>query len=157
EESEGIPRALADPLLLTSLAREAEDRGEHARPAPAVLADHGVLEHAHVREQMDGLERARDAEPRDLVRLESHDAAPVEHDIALVRLVQPRDGIEQRGLARAVRPDHADDLALAHLEIEPVERGQPSEPLREAPDLEQAHARSSPASPTAAGAGSRPA
>src|SRR5882762_5241887 len=38
---------------------------------------------------------------------------------------------QRRRLARAVRPEEAEDLALTHLEIEPVDRDERAEALRE--------------------------
>ncbi len=137
EEREGFGRPLPNPLLLFPLPREAEHAGEQPGPAPAVLADHGVLQHGHVREQVDGLERPGDAEPGDLRGLQRHDALPLEPHVAVVGPVQAGDGVEQRRLARPVRTDHADDLAQLHLEVQPVQRGQSAEPLRDPADLEQ--------------------
>jgi hypothetical protein len=45
------------------------------------------------------------------VRLEPDDRAAVQADRALVRAVQPRDGVEQRCLAGPVRADQPGDLA----------------------------------------------
>src|SRR3989304_1130875 len=47
-----------------------------------------------------------------------------------------RDAVERRGLARAVRADEPEDLALAHLERDGVERREAPEPLGEPADRE---------------------
>ena len=43
---------------------------------------------------------------------------PAKTDVAVGGLVDARDEVEQRRLAGAVRPDHADDLALVDVEVE---------------------------------------
>src|SRR5262249_37657990 len=62
-----------------------------------------------------------------------------EGDAALVRAVDPGDDVEQRGLARAVRPDEANDLAVVDVEIDRIERNEPAEAAGEAAAGEQAH------------------
>ena len=77
---------------------------------------------------------------RDLVRLQADDALAVERDVALVRPVDAGDQVEERRLAGAVRPDHADDLALVDVQVEvrrrPSGRRTPATRLVE---LEQRH------------------
>ena len=51
------------------------------------------------------------AEPGALVRVEAADVAPVDSHPAGRGRQQPGDGVEQRGLAGAVRTDQARDLA----------------------------------------------
>ena len=41
---------------------------------------------------------------------------------------QPAEGADQRGLARPVGPEQAEDLAVAHGQAHAVDRGQPAEP-----------------------------
>ena len=45
------------------------------------------------------------------------------------RVVDPGDDVEERGLARAVRPDQADDRAARDVEADVVDRDQAAEPL----------------------------
>ena len=73
------------------------------------------------------------------VRRRAQQALAVEDDLALVRLVEPRDQVEERRLAGAVRADQADDLALAHVERDVVDRDDPAEPPRHVLDREQRH------------------
>src|SRR5207237_1409473 len=77
---------------------------------------------------------------RDLVRVEADDAAPVEHDVARVRPEDARDQVEERRLAGPVRADHADDLALANLQVELADHAQAAERLAHAVQLEQRRA-----------------
>jgi hypothetical protein len=48
----------------------------------------------------------------------------------------PRDQVEDGGLARSVGPDHADDLSLRHLQIQPVHGRQSPKPHGEPAQLE---------------------
>ena len=62
-----------------------------------------------------------------------------ELDLALVRRVEPGDHVERGRLAGAVRPDQADDLAVQHVERDPVEGDDPAEPASDIPQREQGH------------------
>ena len=48
-------------------------------------------------------------------------------NVAGARLVEPAQAIEERGLAGAVRPDQAEDLALMHVEGHAVQRDDAAE------------------------------
>src|SRR6185437_13318404 len=96
-----------------------------------------VLFHGQIQEKAQRLEGARDPAARDLVRLEAEDRLPLEANVPGVGLVDARHEVEQRRLARAVRPDHADDLALVDVQVEPVDAREAAEVLRHALDLEQ--------------------
>ena len=85
------------------LGLEARDR---------VRADEHVLEHGHRREELDVLERARDAELDDAARRRVQERLAVEDDVARVEPVEPRDHVERRRLAGAVRADQAEDRAF---------------------------------------------
>ena len=98
---------------------------------------HDVLLHRHVQEQPQRLERARDPARGDLVRLEAEQRLALEPDVAGVGLVDAGDEVEERRLAGAVRPDHADDLALVDVQVELVDAREPAEALRDALELEQ--------------------
>ncbi len=89
----------------------AEDRAEHAGVRAHVPADHHVLQRRQVLEQADVLERARDAALGDLVRLQPVERLAVEGEVPAVGAVDAGEHVEQRGLAGAVRPDQAVDLA----------------------------------------------
>ena len=76
-------------------------------------ADHDVVEHGHARERSHDLEGAADAEPADAIGRQADDERPVDSSLAAVGAQEAVQQIEQRGLAGAVRPDDADDLAGA--------------------------------------------
>src|SRR4029079_8403210 len=103
----------------------------------AVCGRHHVLPHGHVQEQPQRLERAGDPLARDLVGLEAADALTREPDVALGRLVDAGDEVEQRRLARAVRPDHAHDLALVDVEVELRHARETAERHRDLLEFEQ--------------------
>ena len=86
-----------------------------------------VVEHRERREQADVLERPRDAHPRKLMRAEIFRGLRAEGNAAIRRLINARDQIEQRGFARAVRPDEAHELARADLEVHFRNRRQSAE------------------------------
>src|SRR5207244_4722671 len=57
------------------------------------------------------LERTAHPAPRKFERRHAGDVLAAEFDVARARLDLAQDAVEERGLARAIRPDHADDLA----------------------------------------------
>src|SRR5437867_2553972 len=59
-----------------------------------------------------------------------------EADAPRVRREEPRDDVEEGGLAGAVRPDHREDLAGLDAEAHARQRGQRPEPLGDVVDLE---------------------
>ena len=100
-------------------------------------AHHHVLEHRHLGEGLELLEGARHAEPADLVGPESGDGMAVQQHLARVRRLKAREQIEERGLARAVGTDDADQLARAHLEGDVVVGHEPAEALRHPAHVQQ--------------------
>src|SRR5438067_225037 len=82
---------------------------------------------------------ARDPAADDAVRRRAQQAAPVEDDLAVVRPVEPRDQVEDRRLAGAVRPDQPDDLALTDVERDVVDGNDPAEAPRQLLDRKQGH------------------
>ena len=65
------------------------------------------------------------------MRRQAADFRALEADRAGARAQSAGDQIERRALARAVRPDEAEDLALAHFEGHLVDRQESSEALGE--------------------------
>src|SRR5207342_2907334 len=96
-----------------------------------------VLQHRHVREQVHVLERAGDPELRYLMRAQSDDAVAEERDLSRVGRIEAGDDVEQRALARSVRPDHAEDLARIDMHVEPSERRESAELLADPLDLQE--------------------
>ena len=62
-------------------------------------------------------------------------------DVARARLIEPAEAIEQRGLAGAVRPDQAEDLALLHVERHAIQRDDAAEHDADVANREQGSGR----------------
>ena len=127
--------------LLAAGPRQPQYRLPRHRPGPAVGGGHHVLQHGHVHEQPQRLERARDPEPGDDVRRPARDRLCCprlgdEPDVSRARLVHAGDHVEDRGLARAVRPDDADHLTLADLQVQLGQGAQPAERQGQPVELE---------------------
>src|SRR4051812_38184238 len=80
-----------------------------------------VIDHRHLGKRLHDLERAREAEPCDLVRPRAGDIAVLEVHPAGGRRMNAGDEIDQRCLAGPVRADQADDLALVDGEADAVD------------------------------------
>lgn len=96
--------------------------GRLAHPEPVGDA----LLHRHVRKQgvvlEDGVHLAREGR-------QVGDVPPGEFDPALVGLFEPRDQPQQRGLARAGRPEQGEELAVPDPQVDPGHRGRVPEGL----------------------------
>ena len=110
-------------------------------PTERVPADEDVLEDGHRTEQVDVLERPGDAPPHDLVRRGAQQRRAVELDLAGIRRVEPRDDVEHRRLARAVRADQARHDAPVDVEGDAVQSHDAAEPQRDVPHREQHRAQ----------------
>src|SRR3546814_3011384 len=98
-----------------------------------------VLQHGHLVEHPRNLEGPSDPHRRDAVDRPVRDAAAAEGDGPAAGRVDPVDDVEKGGLAGAVRPDDALNLAFLDVEIDSVEHGKAAENLLQPPYLEQAH------------------
>jgi hypothetical protein len=87
-----------------------------------------------VLEELDVLEGARDAPAGDLMRRHPRDVLAGEGQAARGRIVDPRDQVEDGGLARTVGADDGEDLTRLHVEAHAVQRPDAAEvdlqPLR---------------------------
>ena len=119
---------------MAALARG--DRVEQRHPQ--IVGDR----HAHERARQ--LEAAREPEPGALVRGQPVELPAVEAHRAGLVGERAAQAVDQRALARSVRPDQADALARRDVEVDAVERDEAAEALAEAFDLEEgAHGTSS--------------
>ena len=89
------------------------------------------LERREIGEQLIDLERARDAEPHALVRLQVRNVAPVEPDAAGARPQYAGQEIDERGLAGAVRADQRVARAALDLQRDVARGGDAAEALVE--------------------------
>src|SRR5205085_36872 len=95
------------------------------------------LEHGHTRKRADDLERAADAATADRARTKSGDRCLAISNVAAVGREEAVQHVEQRGLARPVRTDHAEDLVRTDGEAHVVERLEPEERFRDAANVHQ--------------------
>ena len=98
---------LGRPALFLRGMTSAQHAAEPAAPQP----DQHIVEHAHRAEQLRGLVGAGDAGARHLPGRRSGKLVVAQADAAGVRPVEAADHVEHGGLAGAVRPDHAGDVA----------------------------------------------
>ena len=96
--------------LLVAGPAEPGERRERAVADVLVPAEHEVVEHREVREQLDVLEGAGHAELGDGVRLEADQLLAVELHRALLRPVDAGQHVEDAGLAGAVGADDREQL-----------------------------------------------
>ena len=141
-------------LRQARVGAEREQRRAQRRPLAAERADGDIVETLRSSTRSMCWKVRAMPSARDRVRRQVGDRPAGEGDLAGVGDVEPGDHVDQRGLARAVRSDQADDLALAHVEIDPVERLHAAELLGDAAHAQQRARR--PASGCRAGGSSAP-
>src|SRR5229473_2866325 len=103
-------------------------------------ADADVLAHAEVGEGARDLEGAGEAEAPDAMRPEAVQHGPGERDRAAARPERAGDDVEERGLARAIRADETEDLALSEIEAHVAHRVERAELARRLSDREEGRA-----------------
>src|SRR4029450_6834390 len=94
-----------------------------------------------------------DPEPVDPVRGQADDVRALEPDPASIGTIVPRDHVEERRLASAVRPDDAHDLSPGHLKADRIVRDEPAKASR---DVDKAQQRGGHRIATPTGAAPRP-
>ncbi len=99
-----------------------------------------VLGHGHRTEGRRHLKGASDAEPPNVARLESDDAAIGEFDIAAIGRELPVDHVETGRFPRPVGADQRQELAFADVEADVLDRVHAAESLRQVANAEHAHA-----------------
>src|SRR5262249_481919 len=140
EQLESAPLGIA---LFAQRRAVSQDRADDAGPGARVPADHHVLERREVREQADVLEGARDTGDRHFVGRQAGQRLGVEHEAPTVGRVDPRQHVEERGLAGAVWADQAEDFAGRDLERHFAQRLHAAEALADPLGAEAAHEVSS--------------
>ncbi len=88
--------------------------------APRLHRDPHVLERGQVGEHAEDLERSADPETGPPMHPHPGDVAVVEADFSAIRRDEPGEHVEERRLARAVRPDQAMELAGHHVQVDVV-------------------------------------
>jgi hypothetical protein len=123
--------------LFAARAAQVEQRVEHVGLQVCVAAELDVVEHRHAAKQRDVLEAAPQAHAGALRRGNARDVLALEPDAAARGPVEARDGVEQRGLARAVGPDHGGDGARLHIKADASQCLHAAEGQRYAVNLQQ--------------------
>src|SRR5438067_8401293 len=114
-------------------------RGQHA------------VHDAHAEKDFPGLKGPRETDPPDLVRFHADERARMTRDgqqyVAGTRSMKSRYTMEESRLARSIRTDQADDLAVVDVKIHMIDRSQAAERAGEAAHIEErrmtGHARTS--------------
>jgi hypothetical protein len=104
-----------------------------------VRSNQHVVDDGHSLERAVVLEGAQDAAGGDAVRRQAEDRLAGEAHLAAGGGIRAGDEVEGGALAGAVRPDHAEDLAFAHLEVEAVHGEQTAEALGQVADFKNGH------------------
>jgi len=102
-----------------------------------VAADHDVLNHGHVEEQLQVLKRPGHAQGGDAVWRQAAEFMSVKPDGAGGGLVKATQGIEQGGFARAVGTDDGVNQAFGRLETDPGQGHDAAEALFQSFDDQQ--------------------
>jgi hypothetical protein len=136
DEAQQLTRAVVGRLLLAAVERRVQHHAGEPRTQPRVHADLHVLDRRHRPEQLDVLERARNAGLGHEVRPLGGDVAPEELDAPRGGLVEPGHAVEERRLARAVRADERDDALPGDGERDVVDRHKAAEDLRDVRGLQ---------------------
>src|SRR5438552_15378180 len=103
------------------------------------LSGEHVVEGRELGKDADELERPTHPARADTVRSHADEALAAQPDVTRVRRERARDAVEERGLARTVRPDQPDDLPRLDGDVDAGQRREPAEVLGDAADLEEAH------------------
>src|SRR5204863_9117250 len=92
------------------------------RAAVLLAGEDQVLAHRELREDLQELEGAADAEAVQVAGPHAGDRAAIDAHIPRGGRELPEDAVEERRLARAIRSDEAQDLTLVHVEGHAVDR-----------------------------------
>ncbi len=110
---------------------ETGDGGADAVNMMAVETGQNVVEYGAVAKQLDLLKGPPNAPRGNNVSGKRGDVFAAEHDCAGVRPDDAGDGVDQRRLARAVRPDQAANFAGFHFNSDAAHRGDPAKADRD--------------------------
>src|SRR3972149_2800401 len=108
--------------LLLAGGPEIDPPEEHATLQEQGPPQHEDVEHGHVVEEGEVLERPGDPELRDLIRVHPRDLPVLEVDGASLGPVDAGDAVEHRGLPGAVRADDCVDPPPRHVGGDAVDR-----------------------------------
>src|ERR1700678_969407 len=94
-----------------------------------------ILQHRDVAKRLNNLKGSTDAKPRQAMGWLTGDILAIERNRSLGRTNKAGDGLKQRRLAGAVRPDQAHDFVAVQIEGHLIDRPQTPKPARTAASL----------------------
>ena len=119
-------------------ARRVRLRLDSRGPQHLAWGERDVVEHGHVREEVERLEHDADPPPDAIdVHVGSRDVVAFDDDAPGVDRLDQVDAAQQRGLAGARRADEADDLVLIDRQVQATQDLEVAERLLEADDLQR--------------------
>src|SRR5437763_3322266 len=127
KEAQQVERVALRDFLRLVKAIGVQHRGRAGVLVVDMAADLDVVEDRQLLEQPDVLERARQAEGGDVVRLASPRRLAVDEDLAVGGLIDAGEHVEDGGLSGAVRADQSDQLVRLEQEVEVAHRGEAAE------------------------------
>src|SRR5947209_9024889 len=95
-----------------------------------------IFEHRQLREHLQELERATDAQTSKIAGTRAGDRSAIDAHFARGGRELTEYAVEERGFARAIGPDESEDLALVHLERYAVDGVDAAEALGDLADFE---------------------
>ena len=105
-------------MLFLFVGGQAQDAGPHAVLDLVVQADLDVIQHTHIVEQADILERTGHTGLADEFRVLAGDVLAVQDDVALGRLVNTGEHVKYGGLAGTVGADQTIEVAFLNGKIQ---------------------------------------
>ena len=112
------------------------EAGEGEEALERLAAEEEVPRDAHQRDHAEVLEHRRDAVFGRVARAPEADRGAVDQDLAVGRLVDAGEDLDQRRLAGAVVAEEAMDLAGIDLDVDVAERDDRAEMLGDAAELD---------------------
>ena len=132
-----LVRSLQEVRFLVPNPPGPKEGADGAGPPLELICVGDVVAHREAAEQQVELERPHHSAPGNQVGARSGDVRTSKENPARGRLEKPGDEVEKRRLARAVRPDDAEDLSFPDAKVEPVDRVHAAEALLELTGLKQ--------------------
>ena len=112
KDLEDLKRAAVHLLFLFAVAAQVHHALKQVIRDLIMQGDLDVVQHGQLLEQADVLERTRHTQLADIVRLFADQVLIVQTDAAVGRAIYAGQHVEDRGLARAVRANQADQRAF---------------------------------------------
>ncbi len=128
-------RLLNDGCFFAPRSWQAQCRREPTTTALQMAPRHHIFERGHVVENLQVLKCARETQRGDLVQAQVVDGLSLEQDVSARQAMHPRDEVEGGCLARAIRSDEPQNLAVLHVKRNIVDGDEPAEFFADGLDL----------------------